>query len=52
MGENQSKDEPPHLNDLVAVTDNRYGGSIRVDSYSQKAYQTFSIDEVSNGSFR
>ncbi len=44
MGENQSKDEPPILDDLIAVKDNKYGGAIRVDSYSQKAYQTFCID--------
>ena len=52
MGENQSRSRPPKLDDLIAVKDIRYGGAIRVDSYSQKAYQTLCIDEVSNESFR
>ena len=52
MGENQSKSKPPKLDDLVAVKDLRYGGPIRVDSYSQKAYQTLFVDEISHASFR
>ena len=52
MGENQSKTRPPKLDDLISVKDIRYGGAIRVDSYSQKAYQTLFIDEISNKSFR
>ena len=52
MGEIQAKDQPPPLDDLVKVTDNRYGGNIRVDSYSKKAYQTLFIDTVRHDSFR
>ena len=48
MGENQSKNLPPNLGGLQAVNDVRYGGEIRVDLYSNKAYQTLLIDEISN----